>query len=59
MRLHRTRRRQGIRSVRILVDKWDIETLIRKQCLDPAEREDADAVRGAFQDLLFELSRDT
>jgi len=44
--------------VRILLHPWDVETLIRKQCLDPAEREDPEAVRGALMWLLHELSCD-
>ena len=57
-RLYRARRRRGIRCVDILVNGCDIEVLVRKRLLDPARRNDGDAIRDAIHDLLFTLACD-
>jgi hypothetical protein len=58
MRLHRARRRRGARCVDILVRESDIEALVRRQLLDPAHRNEGEAIRQAIQDLLFTLVYD-
>lgn len=58
MRRHRARRRKRIRFIEILVHESAVETLVRKQLLDPARREDGEAIREAIYDLLFSLSID-
>ena len=58
MRLHRARRRRGVRCVDILVNECDIEALVRRRLLDPARRNDCEAIRDAIHDLLFTLACD-
>ncbi len=58
MRLYRTRRRRGVRCIEILVNESDIETLVRRRLLDPARRNDGDAIQEAIHDLFFSLADD-
>jgi hypothetical protein len=53
MRVHRKRRRRGMRCARIQVHVTEIDALIRKGYLDLNSRDDGDAVEaaiGAFVD---------
>ena len=56
MRLHRARRRRGVRCIQVLVNESDIDALVRKRLLDPGCREDGSAIRDAMHDLLFTLA---
>jgi hypothetical protein len=60
MRLHRHRRRRGVRSVRILLSPTEVESLVRKGYLE--DQSDPAAIQGAVEcfitDALFE-PRDT
>jgi hypothetical protein len=47
MRLHRKRRRDGMRYVRIPLHVSEIDTLIRLGLLQKEQREDAQALQGA------------
>ena len=47
MRLHRKRRREGTHYVRIPLESFEIEGLIRLKVLPKAHREDADALQAA------------
>ena len=47
MRLHRKRRREGTHYVRIPLESFEIEGLIRLKVLPEAHREDADALQAA------------
>jgi len=58
MRCLRKRRRRGVRCVEILVNQVDIEALVHKRLLDPARREDGEAIQEALHDLLFSLWAD-
>ena len=58
MRLYRVRRRRGIRCIEIQVHATYIDALVRKGLLDPARREDGEAIREAIYDLLFCFSTD-
>jgi hypothetical protein len=53
MRLHRQRRRRGMRSFSILLHVTEIEALVRKGFLVPESRADPDAIRAAVHDFLF------
>jgi hypothetical protein len=48
MRLHRKRRRQGLRCLMIELRETEIDTLIRKGLLKSETRNDAGAVRAAL-----------
>jgi hypothetical protein len=48
MRVHRTRRRKGLRCVRILLHETEIDSLIKKGFLKPERRHDSDAVQDAI-----------
>ena len=56
MRLHRKRRRAGLRYPRIMVDETEIDGLIRKGLLKQHQRHDLNAIRGAVYDLLFQAA---
>jgi hypothetical protein len=51
MRLHRKRRREGTHYVRIPLESFEIEGLIR---LPKAHREDADALQAAVLTLVYQ-----
>ena len=53
MRRYRKHRRQGLRLVRILLDEWDIDTLIRLGLLMEHQRQDVDALQTAVTGLLY------
>jgi hypothetical protein len=48
MRRHRTRRRNGLRSVRLLLHETEIDSLIDKGFLKEGRRHDRDAVEKAI-----------
>jgi hypothetical protein len=48
MRVHRTRRRNGLRSVRVLLHETEIDQLVQKGFLKPERRHDHDAVENAM-----------
>jgi hypothetical protein len=48
MRAHRTRRRNGLRFVRILLHETEIDSLIEKGFLKQERRHDSDAVQDAI-----------
>ena len=52
MRLHRQRRRRGMRSLSILSHVTEIEALVRKGLLEHEHRADPDIIRRAVYDLL-------
>jgi hypothetical protein len=52
MRLHRQRRRRGMRSVNILLLVTEIDALVRKGFLLPESRADPDAIQAAVNDFL-------
>jgi hypothetical protein len=54
MRLHRKRRREGTRYVRIPLESFEIERLIRLKVLPKAHREDADALQAAVLTLVYQ-----
>jgi len=54
MRLHRKRRREGTRYVRIPLESFEIEGLIRLKVLPKAHREDADALQAAVLTLVYQ-----
>jgi hypothetical protein len=53
MRRYRKQRRQGLRSVRILLDDTDIDALIRMGLLKKDQRQDVDALQTAVTGLLY------
>jgi hypothetical protein len=59
MRLHRKRRRRGLRHVSILIHTAEIEALIGKGFLQADERESTEALQIAVQSLLTELMFDS
>jgi hypothetical protein len=58
MRRYRKRRRQGLRSVRILLDQPDIDALIRMKLLKKDQREDAEALQTAVTGLVYRAAED-
>ncbi len=58
MRLYRHRRCRGLRSVRILLNATEIDSLVRKGYLEDQRRNDQTAIEAAaeycFTDALFE-----
>jgi hypothetical protein len=54
MRLHRKRRREGTHYVRIPLESFEIEGLIRLKVLPKAHREDADALQAAVLTLVYQ-----
>jgi hypothetical protein len=53
MRRYRKQRRQGLMSVRILLDDTDIDALIRMGLLKKDQRQDVDALQTAVTGLLY------
>jgi hypothetical protein len=53
MRRYRKHRKQGLRSVRILLDKWDIDALIEMSLLKEDHRQDVKALQKALLSLLY------
>ncbi len=58
MRRYRNQRRRGLRSVRILLDKVDIDALIRMRLLKQDERQDVEALRTAVLTLVYRAQED-
>ena len=54
MRLHRKRRREGMRYVRIPLQSSEVEDLIRLKVLQRAHREDADALQAAVLTIVYQ-----
>jgi hypothetical protein len=55
MRLYRKQRRHGLRSVRILLDKVDIDALIRMRLLKEDQRQDVEALQTAVLTLVYRV----
>ena len=58
MRHYRKQRRQGLRSVRILLDETDIDALIRMRLLKEDQRQDVEALQTAVLGLLYRAEED-
>ena len=58
MRRYRKQRKQGLRSVRLLVDETDIEALIRLEHLPEDQRHDPEALQKAILRLLYRAEED-
>ncbi len=56
MRLHRKRRRNGLRFMRILLHETEIDALIRKGFLKRERRQDQHAVQNAIDGFICNLS---
>jgi hypothetical protein len=59
MRLHRKRRRRGLRHVGILLHVTEIEALVRKGHLESDQRENIEALQCAVCDLLAQALEDS
>jgi hypothetical protein len=55
MRHYRKQRRQGLRSVRILLDETDIDALIRMRLLKEDQRQDVEALQTAVLGLVYRV----
>jgi hypothetical protein len=58
MRRHRRQRRQGLRSVRILLDETDIDALIRMRLLREEQRHEIEALQTAVLGLVYRAEED-
>jgi len=58
MRHYRKQRRQGLRSVRILLDETDIDALIRMRLLKKDQRQDVEALQTAVLGLVYRVQED-
>ena len=58
MRHYRKQRRQGLRSVRILLDETDIDALIRMRLLKEDQRQDVEALQTAVLGLVYRVQED-
>ena len=58
MRRYRRQRKQGLRSVRILLDETDIDALIRMRLLTEDQRQDEEALRTAVMTLVYRAEDD-
>ena len=58
MRRYRKRRKQGLKSVRILLDQPDIDALIRLKLLKKDQREDVEALQTAVTGLVYRVQED-
>jgi hypothetical protein len=58
MRRYRKQRRQGLRSVRILLAETDIDALIRMRLLKKDQRQDVEALQTAVLGLLYRAEED-
>jgi hypothetical protein len=58
MRRYRKQRRQGLRSVRILLDETDRDALIRMRLLREEQRHDIEALQTAVLGLLYRAEED-
>ena len=55
MRAHRKRRREGSFIVPVHLDQPDIDGLVRRKLLRPAQRQDTEALQVAVQGLVYHL----
>jgi hypothetical protein len=53
MRLHRKRRREGSHFVRVELNRVDIDGLIRRRLLRPAQRHDPQALQVAVMSVIY------
>jgi hypothetical protein len=53
MRRYRKQQKQGLRSVRILLDETDIDAFIRLALLKEDQRQDEEALRTAVMTLVY------
>jgi hypothetical protein len=58
MRRYRKQRRQGLRSVRILLDETDVDAFIRLGLLKEDQRQDEEALRTAVMTLVYRAEED-
>jgi hypothetical protein len=58
MRRYRKQRRQGLTSVRILLDETDRDALIRMGLLKADQRQDPEALQTAITGLLYRAEED-
>jgi hypothetical protein len=58
MRRYRKQRRQGLKSVRILLAETDIDALIRMRLLKEDQRQDVEALQTAVIGLLYRAEDD-
>jgi hypothetical protein len=58
MRRYRKQRRQGLRSVRILLDETDVDAFIRLGLLKEDQRQDEEALRTAVMSLVYRAEED-
>jgi hypothetical protein len=58
MRNYRKQRRQGLRSVRILLDETDIDALIRMRLLKEDQRQDVEALQTAVLGFVYRAEED-
>jgi hypothetical protein len=58
MRRYRKQRRQGLRSVRILLDETDIDAFVRLGLLKEDQRQDEEALRTAVMTLVYRAEED-
>jgi hypothetical protein len=58
MRRYRKQQKQGLRSVRILLDETDIDALILMGLLKEHQREDVEALQTAVLGLLYRAEED-
>jgi len=58
MRRYRKQRRQGLRSVRILLDETDIDALIRMRLLKEDQRQNVEALCTAVLGLVYRAQED-
>lgn len=55
MRLHRARRRRGLRCVRIILAGTEVDALIHKGLLTEEQRDYPEALEGAVCELLLQV----
>ena len=58
MRRYRKQRKQGLRSVRVLLGETDIDALIRMRLLKEDQRQDRKALQKAVLSLLYRAEED-
>jgi hypothetical protein len=58
MRRYRKQRRQGLRSVRILLDETDVDAFIHLGLLKEDQRQDEEALRTAVMTLVYRAAED-
>ena len=58
MRRYRKQQKQGLRSVRILLDETDVDAFIRLGLLKEDQRQDEEALRTAVMTLVYRAEDD-